>query len=172
MGGVAADAGIDHIIINQIESDQRTFQNGKEKIQSLHFNLRSVSVTFGPTGHDYDKRIARAELLVNNFFKAMLVFLLDRIKWCLYTLTMETKLLNKVRLRDARLAVGMSRAHLAWLLGITVQAVGQLETGQIQPHLQTALRMSKVFGRELVWFFTEDCSTDRDGTADRAGGNN
>jgi len=62
---------------------------------------------------------------------------------------------NGNKLKYTRLAHGYSRKELAEKLGITEQAIGQYENGQIQPKFDTLVRLNDTFGVASKFFFSE-----------------
>src|SRR5215208_3667865 len=69
------------------------------------------------------------------------------------------------RLAEARLAVMMSRAELAREIGITSQAIGNYETGDRRPDMDTLLRAAAILRQPISFFLRPAVSVeDRRGT--------
>jgi DNA-binding XRE family transcriptional regulator len=62
------------------------------------------------------------------------------------------------RVREARLAAGVSQATLATNAGISRQAVGAIEAGRHRPSVDAALAMARALGRSVEELFSESPS--------------
>ena len=58
-----------------------------------------------------------------------------------------------VQLKDLRVGQGISRVHLAQLVGVNVQTIGALERGRQSPSLDLAMRISSVLGLSVEAVF-------------------
>src|SRR3954452_12693130 len=60
---------------------------------------------------------------------------------------------NATRLREARLAAGLSQAALAGAAGVSRQAVGAIEAGLHRPSVDAALAIAGAVGRSVEDLF-------------------
>src|SRR4051812_29799939 len=60
---------------------------------------------------------------------------------------------NATRLREARLAAGLSQAALAGAPGVSRQAVGAIEAGLHRPSVDAALALATAVGRSVEVLF-------------------
>lgn len=59
------------------------------------------------------------------------------------------------KIRDARLAAGLTQAQLADVVGITDRNVQRIETGEQHPSVGVALRIASTLGRSVEDLFGE-----------------
>lgn len=62
------------------------------------------------------------------------------------------------RIRDARVARGLSQVTLAELAGVSPQYLGQLERGLRDPSLGVAVRVARALGVSVDWLATGETS--------------
>lgn len=59
------------------------------------------------------------------------------------------------RLRDARIAMGLTQEQLARALGRTQHWLSEVESGRTQPQLYVIATVAAASGRSVGWFFGE-----------------
>lgn len=62
------------------------------------------------------------------------------------------------RLREARLAKGLTRRQLALACGVTDRAIYNWETGARHPRGPMLPALEQILDRPVAWFFTEDAA--------------
>jgi DNA-binding XRE family transcriptional regulator len=67
------------------------------------------------------------------------------------------------KLKDARAQAGLTQRQLAQLVGVPQSSVARWESGQIEPLVGTAIRLSNAVGQavESIWVDVETENSDR-----------
>lgn len=63
---------------------------------------------------------------------------------------------KNVRMRDARIACGLSQQELAALVGATRQTIGLIEAGRYNPSLKLCTAICKALGKTLNDLFWKE----------------
>src|SRR3546814_4237056 len=61
------------------------------------------------------------------------------------------------RIKQGRLAAGLSMRDLAQAVGLSAMAISKYERGQIKPSSETMLRLGKALGVRTEYFFRQPC---------------
>lgn len=64
--------------------------------------------------------------------------------------------IKNARLKDARMAVGLSQAQLAECVGVTRQTICCIESGSYNPTLNLCIGICKTLGKTLDELFWEE----------------
>lgn len=72
------------------------------------------------------------------------------------SMTNETKGESMINIREYRKAHKLSQSQLGREIGLTRQAVSQIETGRNRPDVDTAKKMGKVLGFDWWRIYDED----------------